>query len=40
VLTRGGRRGKLRSAALSEADRTYLEARREAAAEPLFEPDD
>ena len=40
VLTRGGRRGQLRTAALSDADRAYLEARREAAAEPLFEPEE
>ena len=40
VLTRGGRRGRLTIAALSAADHAYLEARRQATAHPLFEPDD
>jgi paraquat-inducible protein A len=40
VLTRGGRRGRLDLSCLCQADRDYVSTRRQAAAEPLFEPDD
>lgn len=40
VVTRQGGRGRIELAALSAADRTYLETWRQAASEPVFEADD
>ena len=40
VVTRQGGRGRIELAALSDADRSYVEAWRQAASEPVFEADD
>lgn len=40
VVTRQGRRGRIELAALSDADRSYVEAWLQAASEPVFEADD